>query len=174
MPDWPQKVANFSIFEAQNDLLGIADIVQPNLTNLTDAWKAAGTGGEIDVPIQGHFAPMSITLNWHVLTTGAWRCAVQDGLTLDCWVAHQYHNSGTNRLRHRGWRFFYSTLPKGINFGNLEVGASGAASNELEIFALRATFENEEVVNIDKEALICRIFGVDYAAPVRQLIGRTN
>jgi P2 family phage contractile tail tube protein len=172
MPTWPQKVANFSIFRDTYDLIGIADVTLPNITNLTDSWKGAGLAGETDVPIQAHFGPMSIVINWHVPNDMTMQLALQDGLTLDCWAAHQYHDSGVNQIQHRGWRFFFSTLPKGLNLGNLEVGVAGAASTELEVWALRGLYDDREQLLIDKEALICRVNGVDYARRIRQLIGR--
>jgi phage tail tube protein FII len=172
MPDWPQKIANYSIFKDSIDLLGLATVTMPNIVNLTDSWKGAGIGGEVDMPLQAHFGPMSIVLEWHVPADSAFEIAAQDGMTLDCWIAHQYHNSGLNKLGHRGWRWFFSTLPKGLNLGNLEVGAAGGGSNELEIFAMRGLYNDVEKLHIDKEALICKINGVDYAARIRQLIGK--
>jgi uncharacterized protein len=172
MPSWPQKVTNYSIFRDSIYLLGVADVTMPNLANLTDTWKGSGLGGETDVPIQAHFQPFAITLNWHVMCESTLELAAQDGLNLDCWAAHQHHDSGRNKINHLGWRYFLSTLPKGLNLGNLEVGVAGAAATELECVAARVTYKDKEVLHYDKENLICRVNGIDYAAQIRQLIGR--
>ena len=172
MPDWPQKVSNFSLFKDSIDLMGIGTITLPNIVNITDTFRGGGYMGETDVPNQCHFGPMSIAVDWHVAGEHCMELAAQEGLTLDCWAAPQYHNSGLNRLNHKGWRFFFSTLPKGVNLGTLEVGGGGSAGNELEIYAVRGIYNDRERIHIDKEAFICRINGVDYARRIRQLIGR--
>jgi Bacteriophage tail tube protein len=169
---WPQKVANFSIFRDSVYMLGVADVTMPNLANLTDAWKGSGLGGETDVPIQAHFQPFSVVLNWHVLTEEAASLAAQDGLNLDCWADYQHHNSATNKISHVGWRYFLATLPKGLDLGTLEVGVSNGAATELECVAVRILREDREILAYDKENLVCRVRGVDYAARIRQVIGR--
>lgn len=168
----PQKVTNYSVFRDGVMMIGVADITMPNLANLTDTLKGSGLGGETDVPIQAHFQAFSIVINWHVVTDHAAFMAMQDGGSLDIWAAHQHRDSGTNRLVQRGWRYIIGTLPKGLNLGNLEVGAAGAASTEHECVSVRALRDEVEMINYDKDNLICRVNGIDYAAQIRQLIGR--
>jgi uncharacterized protein len=171
MPQIPTHVTNYNVFREGRRLIGMANVTLMNAANLTDALKGAGLMGEIDHPVQCHFQAMGLTLNWHVVTEDAVYLFEQDGLNLDLWAAHQYHDGSTNQILHHGWRYNVMTVPKGLNFGNLEVGVKGEAVSEFEIWYLRAWYNDREVVEADKINFFCRVNGNDYASRVRQLIG---
>jgi phage tail tube protein FII len=172
MPYWPQRVSNYSVFLEEYDLLGLADCTLPNVTPLSEEIKGAGVMGTILAPTHCHFGPMSIVLNWHVPDENTMRLAVQDSVNLDIWCCHQGRDSGTNKADYKGWRFFIGGIPTGINFGTMEVGAAGAASTELEVVSFRGLYEDREEFHIDKDNFICKIKGVDFAAKIRQKMGR--
>jgi phage tail tube protein FII len=171
MPLWPQKIASYSIFERDEDLIGIADVTMPNIVNLTDTMKFGA--GESDVPIVGFWGPASIVINWHAPYEHTARLAIQDGMVLDAWVAHQLHDSGNNKVVHKGWRYWFWTLPKGLNLGTLDIGVASGASSEFEIFAIKGLYDDVEQFHLDKENYIYKVQGQDYLARVKQLIGRT-
>jgi hypothetical protein len=94
---------------------------------------------------------------------------------LHAWVAQQSHDSGTNKIVHEGWRYIMGTVPKGCNFGKLEIGTKGEPVTEYELISLRVLHNDKIVVEVDKENAICRWWNgtqlVDYALRIRQLIG---
>lgn len=172
MPTIPNHVANYSIFKEGRRLLGLADVsVICNLQNLTATLKGSGIPGEIDMPVQCHFQAMAVTLNWHTVTEDGVYTFWQDGAVLDCWAAHQYHDTEQNRIVHHGWRYVLGTVPKGYNLGKLEVGTTGDASTELELITIRVLFNGTEKLMIDKGNFQCRIDGRDFGGRIRQLIG---
>jgi P2 family phage contractile tail tube protein len=173
MPYWPHRVSNYSVFKDEIDLIGLADCTLPNLTMLSEEFKGAGWMGSADIPTHCHFGPASLVLNWHVPDENTIELAVQDSVDLDIWCCHQGRDSGTNKAVYKGWRFFVSGIPKGLNLGTMEVSAAGAASTELEVMMIRGLYEDRELIYIDKDNWICKIKGVDYAAAIRQKIGRT-
>jgi uncharacterized protein len=171
----PNHVTNYSVFLAGRRLIGSANITLPDLKNMTDSLKGSGIFGEIDMPVQSHFQSYSVTLNWLTVVDDAIFATLQDGAQLDAWAAQQSHDSGTNKIIHNGWRYIMGTAPKGINFGKLEVGAKGEAVTEYELISLRVLRNDVIMAEIDKENAICRWWNgfqlVDYAQPIRQLIG---
>jgi P2 family phage contractile tail tube protein len=171
----PNHVTNYSVFKDGRRLIGSANVTLPDLKNISDPLKGSGIFGEIDMPVQAHFQPYSVTLNWITITDDALFSTLQDGANLDAWAAQQYHDSSTNKIIHNGWRYVMGTAPKGINFGKLEVGAKGEAVTEYELISLRVIRNDVIVAEIDKENAICRWWNgsvlIDYAAPIRQLIG---
>jgi uncharacterized protein len=171
----PNHVANYSIFLQGRRLVGLADVTLPHLENLTDPLKGSGIFGEIDMPIQAHFKPYSVTLKWLTIVDDAVFATIQDGAQLDAWSAIQMHNSGTNKILHMGWRFIMGTAPKGFNLGKLEVGTKGEGESEYELISLRALRNDQIMFELDKENAVCRWFNgvqlIDTAAPIRQLIG---
>jgi hypothetical protein len=171
----PNHVANYSVFKDGRRLIGLADMTLPNLQNLTDTLKGSGIFGELDMPVQAHFQSFTATLRWLTVVDDALFATVQDGAQLDCWSAHQLHDSSTNRIIHEGWRFVMGTAPKSFNLGKLEVGTKGEAESEYELISLRVFRSDRVVLEIDKENAICRFWNgftlVDNARRIRQLIG---
>jgi|SRR5215471_1069912 len=173
----PQHVANYSIFRDGKRLIGLADVTLPDLKNLTDALKGSGIFGEIDAPIQAHFQPGAVTLNWLSITDDAIFATLQDGAQLDAWSSVQFQDTSTGKIIHKGWRFIMTTLPKSFNFGKLEIGTKGEAVSEFELVAIRAIRDDVTVCIIDKVNAICQWWDgvqlVDFAQVIRQQIGLT-
>lgn len=171
----PNHVANYSIFLAGRRLIGLANVTLPNLQNLTDSLKGAGIFGEIDMPVQAHFQPMSVQLNWLTIVDDAVFATIQDGAQLDAWAAHQMHDSATNQIVHSGWRYVMGTAPKSFNLGKLEVGTKGEGVSEYELISLRCFRDDQIMLEVDKENAVCRWWNgfqlVDNAQRIRQLIG---
>jgi phage tail tube protein FII len=171
----PNHVTNYSIFLGGKRLIGLADVTLPHLENLSDTLKGSGIFGEIDMPVQAHFKPYTVTLKWITIVDDAVFATIQDGAQLDAWAAHQLHDSGTNKIIHTGWRYIMGTAPKGFNLGKLEVGAKGEGESEYELISLRILRNDKIMVEIDKENAVCRWFNgiqvVDSAQRIRQLIG---
>jgi phage tail tube protein FII len=173
MPHLPQKTNDYSVFgRGGRELLGLADATAVNLQNLVDTYKGAGVFGEVNVPIQCHFQPIEFVLNWHQPTEDAVFMHIQDGVDLDLWMASQYKDSATNRVIHKGWRLQMLTIPSGFEFGTVEVGASSSSVSTFQVSRLHAHFDDREMYLIDIDNQECRIMGTDYAARIRQLIGK--
>lgn len=156
-------------------MIGVADITLMNLANMNDTLKGSGIFGEIEMPIQAHFQSMSVLLKWHTPHEDFLFATIQDGGQLDCWAAHQMHDSGTNKIVHEGWRYVMGTVPKRLNFGKLEVGTKGENESEYELISLRVFHDDKVVAEIDKENGVCRLWDgfqlVDTGREIRQLIG---
>ena len=171
----PNHVTNFSIFLSGKRLVGIADVTLPKLENLSDTLKGSGIFGEIDMPVQAHFKPYTVMLKWLTICDSSIFATIQDGAQLDAWAAHQFHDSGTNKIIHQGWRYIMGTAPRGFNFGKLEVGTKGDGESEYELISLRCLKDDKIMLEIDKENAVCRWWNgfqlVDNAQQIRQLIG---
>lgn len=171
----PNHVTNYSVFLQGRRLIGCADITLPKLENLSDTLKGSGIFGEIDMPVQAHFKSYTALIKWITIVDDAIFATIQDGAQLDCWAAHQLHDSGTNKIIHQGWRYIMGTAPKSLNFGKLEVGTKGEGESEYELISLRVLRNDQIMLEVDKENAVSRQFNgitlVDTGAPIRQLIG---
>lgn len=171
----PSHVTNYSVFKDGRRLIGLADLTLPSLQNMTDTLKGSGIFGEIEMPVQAHFQAMSVTLKWNAVDEDALFAVVQNGAQLDCWIAQQLHDSGTNKIVHEGWRYVMGTAPKGFNFGKAEVGTKGEAESTFELISLRVLHNDRVRLEVDKENAICRVWDgtklVDNGQEIRQFIG---
>lgn len=167
----PNQVNNYSVWYGGTRFLGMADITLPNLTNLTDELKGAGLGGVINVPVMAHFDDWSATFNFHTITKEAVNLLRQDCLKLEARAGIQYHDPGPCTLSIGSWRFVMQVLPRGFDLGKLEVGTKEGLAVEMAVGYIKAVQDGDEVIEIDKYNLICRILGQDYGTAIRQAIG---
>jgi len=173
----PNHVTNYSIFKDGHRLIGCGNITLMDVKNMEDNLKGSGIFGEIAMPVQSHFQPYSVRIQWLTIDDDAIFSTLQQGASLDAWSAMQYHDSSTNKIIHHGWRFIMGTAPKGFNFGKLEVGVKEDAETEYELISLRCLRDDQLMFQIDKENAVCKWYdGIqvqDYALRIRQLIGLT-
>ena len=173
----PNHVTNYNIFKDGHRLIGCGNITLMDVKNMEDNFKGAGIFAEIAMPVQAHFQPYSVRIQWLTIDDDAIFATLQQGANLDCWAAMQYHDSSNNKIIHNGWRFIMGTAPKGFNFGKLEVGTKEDAETEYELISLRVLRNDTLMCQIDKENAVCKWFdGIqiqDYALRIRKLIGLT-
>jgi|SRR6516162_8569370 phage tail tube protein FII len=171
----PNHVTNYSIFKDGQRLVGCGNVTLPDLKNLEDPLKGSGIYGEIAMPVQCHFQPYSLKITWLTIIDWALFSTLQEGVNLDAWAAMQYHDSGTNKIIHNGWRFIMGTAPKGFNFGKLEVGTKQECETEYELISLRILYNDDTRCVIDKENGICLWWDgqalQDVGQRIHQLIG---
>ncbi len=60
----PEQTIAFRIYANGSDLLGVASVELPELSNLTETVSGTGVLGEYESPAMGAFSSMSVTLKW--------------------------------------------------------------------------------------------------------------
>ena len=67
----PEQLVNYKIYNGFSDMIGTADVTLPSLESMTNEVKGAGIAGSYNSPVTGHYGPMSMTVNWRVITGDA-------------------------------------------------------------------------------------------------------
>lgn len=167
----PEKLINFRVYEDNNDLVGIADVELPSLEALTETVKGAGIAGEIETPVLGHYSSMEVVFNWRTLTKSVVTLAKQGGLSLDVRGSIQAYDSSAAEYKTIPVKVIVRGLPKRVELGKLDAGATMDASNTVEAYYLKLTVDGDEVIEIDKYNFIAKIDGTDYLASVKEDLG---
>lgn len=167
----PEKLISFRVYEDGNDLLGVADVELPSLEAMTDTVKGAGIAGEVDSPVLGHYASMTIKLNWRTVVKSTVHLAQPKTHSLDLRGANQIYNAGTGEYKVASTKVTVRCIPKTTELGKFDVGTTGDAANEFEVIYINMTMDGKQVLEIDKYNYICKINGKDYLKDVRIALG---
>ena len=167
----PERLTNYTAYKNGGEYLGTVDVELPSIEALTDTIKGAGIAGEIDSPTLGHFASMSVKLNWRTVGTSLISLSIPKSHQLDFRGSQQILNAGTGEYEHQAVKVSVRAMPKVTELGKLEVGATTDSSNELEVSYIKIDIGGKNMLEIDKLNFICVIDGVDVLEEVRKNLG---
>lgn len=170
-----EKLINFRVYlntgSSNSDLIGVADVDLPDLEAMTDTVKGAGIAGEVESPVIGHYGPMSMTINWRMVTGNTVGLAVPKAHQLELRGAVQNYDAGTGEYFTGSLKVVVKATPKKTGLGKLDVGAKQDSSSEFGCSYIKIWLDNNEKLEIDKFNFVCRINGNDVLADVRKALG---
>lgn len=94
----PEQLVNFKVYNGFSDMVGVADVTLPGLEAMTNEVKGAGIAGTYNSPVTGHFGPMSMTVNWRVITGDALKLATPKAHQLDLRGVIDTYDAGDGRV----------------------------------------------------------------------------
>lgn len=166
-----EKLTNFTAYLEGTDWLGVVDVELPNIEALSETIKGAGIAGEVDSPVVGHYGAMPLKLNWRTLGEQAVRLTQQKTHAIDFRGSQQVYNAGTGEYEHQGIKISVRAIPKGLEPGKFEVGATTGTANNFECVYIKKEIDGKRVLEIDKFNFIAYINGVDALEAVRKNLG---
>jgi len=167
-----EKLIGYSVYRDGSVYLDVADIELPSLESLTESIKGAGIAGEVDSPTIGHFSSMTCKINWRTIDAKAFGLLAPKAHALDFRAAQQTYDSASGVYGSSGAKITIRGIPKTMEIGKFETGATTDTSNEFEVIYLKITVDGKTVLEIDKFNYIFVVDGVDYLAEVRTHLGR--
>jgi len=163
---------DFAVYEDSDEFLGIANATMPDKNSKVVSMSGAGIGGDVEVPVPGHYDAMSLTLNFRTYTERAAKLREHRRHNIELRAAQQNEDPVTGVLNVSSVKHVLVVVPKSASGGTL----APAASAEVGIgFSVRywATFINGiKVDEIDQLNRIDIINGIDYNEPVRKALGK--
>ncbi len=167
----PEKLINFRVFLDGKDQIGVADVQLPSLEAMSETVKGAGIAGEVDSPVLGHFGSMTLTLNWRVVTGDLIQLAAQKSHSLDLRGSIQTYDAGTGSYKPMAMKVVVRAIPKTVDLGKLDVGATADSSTELEVSYMKVSLDGKDRIELDKFNFIYKVDGTDHLSEVRANLG---
>ena len=167
----PDKLKGFMCYDDGNVMIGVADVVLPNIAHMTDTIKGAGIAGEIDSPAVGNLQSMTTTINWRSLVEENVIYIAPNTYHLDFRGSVQTYDPDSGDFTSKYVKVVMKAIPKTFTPGNFDTATQMGTNLEAEVIYLKITIEGNELVEIDKLNYIYRVNGVDYLAKVRKDIG---
>lgn len=157
--------------EGNNDLLGIADVVLPNIQSMTQTVSGMGMSGEVEAPVQGQYQSMKLGLNWNTQKPESIAMSGGKGVALECRGALQNWDSGNNQYVTDTLRIVVRGRASEANLGNLRNASTTDSSNNIEVTYLKVEYNGRVIREIDKYGMKDVSNGVDAMADIREALG---
>lgn len=167
----PEQLVNYKIYNGFSDMIGTADVTLPSIEALTNEVKGAGIAGSYNSPVTGHYGPMSMTVNWRVITGDAISLSAPKAHQLDIRGVVDQYDAGSGEKKPVAVVVTVKALPKKVDLGKMDPGQKMDTQSEFEIVYLKIKIGGVKKVEIDKLNYIAEIGGKDYLAEVRAGLG---
>lgn len=167
----PERTINYRVYDDNNALIGVATVDLPDIEAMTDTVSGAGIAGEVDSPTLGHFASMTLTINWRTITGDATRLNAQRVHALEFRASQQINDAARGELKTQAVRVVTRCTPKNLSLGSLEVSAGTDSSSEFEVSYLKIYIDGRDVLEIDKYNFKFVVNGEDFLRTVRRDLG---
>ena len=166
----PAVVNNCNAYLNGGKLLGMADLVMPNIELLIMELAGAGITGAIEVPVEGHVRPMTATVNFKVPSAQQFQMLgyLAQGVTFR--AALQIYDAASGAPVIVPFSCLMRGKPKVLNLGTLKPGEQAGGSNDIAVSYLKVFLNGVEMCEIDPMNGVCRIAGIDHLAAVKAAI----
>jgi P2 family phage contractile tail tube protein len=167
----PSLLTNAKIYRDGADQLGVGTVELPNFEFMTESIAGLGIGGEMDMPVSGHFKSMSAKITWNTVNDNTVSLLRPQAHHLDIRGNIQEYDAGTGSFVNKGVKCLVRAVPKTSGIGKFEPGKKMDPETELEVFYLKLWLGGKERVEVDKFNLIFAVNGVDALSEVRANLG---
>jgi hypothetical protein len=166
----PAVINNCNAYLEGNKLLGMADLVMPNIEFMVSELAGAGITGAVEVPVEGHVRPMTATVNFKVPSAQQFQMTgyLASGITFR--AAVQIYDAGTGGPITVQFSCLMRGKAKVLNLGTLKPGEQAGGSNDVAVNYLKVFLNGVEMCEIDPMNGVCRIYGVDHLAAINAAI----
>lgn len=168
----PSVLINAKLYgEDGNEMLGIANAELPDFEYMTESMAGFGIAGEIDVPVLGHFASMTMTVSWNTVCDGAVNLLAPKTHSFVMYASVQGWDTEKGTHEPTPVKVQVRAMPKKSGIGKFEPGSKMEPESEFEISYIKMSMNGTTALEIDKLNSICVINGVDYLEKVRGHLG---
>ena len=169
----PETLVDFRVYQDGNrDLLGIADVTLPDLEPMSADIKGAGILGEVNVPVIGNFAALTLSLNFRTINNELLTVFGKSGPhSLDLRGAIQVQDASNGARKIMAMRLAVTGTVKKTGLGKLTKGEGTDSSVELEVTRIVIYIDGAEKFLLDKFNYQYRVDGEDQLADISSALG---
>ena len=172
MPNLDQAHVNFAVYEDSVEYLGIAQATLPTLEQLVQELSGAGIAGNVEAVLRGHFAAMTLGLQFRTMNAESIKLAEPRRHNIDLRVARQDENTESGQIEIASIKHIFVVVPKSLNPGNVAPHSTADGSGQYAVRYWAMYINGQLVTEIDQLNYKCVIDGVDYLASVRAALGK--
>lgn len=168
----PEVLNNFNAYDGDGDkMVGITDnMTLAEIKHVLATISGAGIGGSYEVPVAGHFEPITQEVPFRMLYDGIAKYANPlEPVDLTIRGAIQVTNRATSAADVVGIRIVLRGRNTTISLGDLKPGAAMGAKLSIAVSYILIETNDEELLMIDVHNNKCRINGVDINEKINKL-----
>ena len=163
---------DFAVYEDSVEFLGMASVTLPDKSQKVATVSGAGIGGDVEVPIVGHYDAMTVTLAFPVYTKRIAQLREHRTHQLELRVAQQAEYPVTGTLVTDSVKHVFMVVPKKASGGTVAPAAPNDATIEFSVRYWATFINGEKVDEIDQLNRVDIVNGIDYNAEVRKALGK--
>jgi P2 family phage contractile tail tube protein len=167
----PSLLTNAKIYRNGADQLGVGNVELPNFEFMTESIAGLGIGGEMDMPVIGHFKSMTVKITWNTVNENSVTLLQPRAHHLDIRGNVQEYDAGTGEFVNKAVKVLVRAMPKTSGIGKFEPGKKMDPETELEVAYLKLWLGGSEKVEVDKFNMIFQVNGADALAQIRANLG---
>ena len=163
---------DFAVYEDNDEFVGMASVKLPDKNQKVVTMNGAGIGGDVEVPVNGHYDAMTLEMNFRNYSPRVARLREHRRHNLELRVAQQNEDRVAGQVVTDAVKHVFVAIPKSASGGTVAPATPGDMAI---VFSVRywATFVNgQKLDEIDQLNRVDIINGIDYDAPVRKALGK--
>lgn len=172
MPYVDEGVIQYAIYENESEFLGVAEVTLPTIAQKSITVSGAGLSGDVEAPMLGQVAAMRTTITWRTTTKDTYRLYAPYSHHLDLRIALQQKNSGGANMIVVPEKIIIVGRPLEMSRGAVTPASLLNTSVSLGTEYYASYLKGKEMLRVDPYNNVYVVDGVDYAADVRQALGK--
>ena len=164
---------DFAVYDTAFDeeFVGMASVTLPDKNQKVIPINGAGIGGDVEVPINGHYDAMTLVLEFHNYSPRVARLREHRRQTIELRIAQQNEDRIAGQVVTDAVKHVFVGIPKSASGGTVAPASPGNMNVAMSV-RYWGTFVNGKLLDeIDQLNRIDIINGIDYNAPVRKALG---
>ena len=170
----PETLINFEVYEQGIRLLGLANVTLPEMNQLTSEVSGAGIAGKIEVPVEGHFESMEVTLKWRTIYQPPLTLMKSGGTQLSCRGAMQHYEASTGQVQIVPVRCDVRARHTSTNLGEFSTGEQTETETKLVCDYVKLVVDDATIIEFDIYNYVYEVNGTDLMSDVRSALGLSS
>ena len=170
----PETLINCEVYEQGTRLIGLANVTLPEMNQLTSEVSGAGIAGKIEVPVEGQFESMEVTLHWRTLFTTPLTLMKSGGTQLSCRGAMQHYEASSGQVKIVPVRCDVRARHTSTNLGEFSTGETTETETKLVCDYVKLVVDDKTVVELDIYNYVYNVNGTDLMKSVRSALGLSS
>lgn len=167
----PETLINFEVYEQGIRLLGLADVTLPEMNQLTSEVSGAGIAGKIEVPVEGHFESMEVTLKWRTIYQPPLTLMKSGGTMLSIRGAMQHYEASLGKVQIVPVRCDVRARHTSTNLGEFSTGEQTETETKLVCDYVKLVVDDVTIIEFDIYNYVYTVNGSDLMSDVRRALG---
>jgi len=163
---------DFAVYEDSVEFIGMANVQLPDKNQKVITMNGAGIGGDVEVPMAGHYDAMTLTLAFRTYTAKLATLREHRRHQIELRVAQQNEDPVSGSLTVDAVKHVFVVVPKATSGGTVAPAASGDGNITFSVRYWATYINGTKVDEIDQLNRVDVVNGVDYNAPVRKALGK--
>lgn len=167
----PAFLEDFMCYREGHKIPGTVDVTLPKITPKAVTASGAGIAGDIDMPTKGQTENMETEITFRTTTAEVVALSQCKSTLVEFRGAQFAYDSGTGEYKKNPCVVVMRIMPKETDLGKFASAESTESKITANVAYLKVTIDDKKMIEIDKFNYIHYVYGVDYLADVREMLG---